>query len=370
VVVDAGKQPIPRASIFLSNTSVGTRADEEGKFTLSIPHGRYDLIVSSVGYETSNQGIESEQLPAFLTISLRLKPEEMETIVIEPYEKDGWANWGQFFTDNFLGMSALSRDCKLKNPEVLRFRHSKKNSRLDVIALDALVIENRALGYTISYQLESFNFDFKTRYLVYTGYPFFQSMNGGESRKKKWERNRKDAYYGSMLHFMRSLFRNTLETEGFEVRALEKIPNTEKKRVRAVYANRSFRTGMSSGLEINKDSSEYYKKILAQGDFHDVIGRNLFTGDSIAYAIDAHTAGCYFDNYLLIIYKKGMVPLEYRQQFPKSSKAMMSQITLISGNPIEIQASGSYFNPADLMSLGYWSWSEKIAHLLPFDWHD
>ena len=367
-MVDAGKQPIPRASIFLSNTSVGTRADEEGKFTLLVPHGRYDLIVSSVGYETSNQSIESAQLPDFITVLLRLKPEDLDTVVIEPYEKDGWANWGRFFSDHFLGMSALASDCKLKNPEVLRFRHSKKNNRLDVIALDALVIENRALGYKISYQLESFSFDFKTRYLVYTGYPFFQSMEGSEGRKKSWERNRKEAYYGSMLHFMRSLFRNILETEGFEVRALEKVLNTEKKRVRAIYAQHSFRSGSSSKL--HKDSSEYYSKILAQADYHDVIGRNLLTGDSIAYAINEHTAGCYFENYLLVIYKKGMVPREYRMQFPKSSTAMMSQITLISGNPIEIQANGSYFNPADLMSLGYWSWSEKIAHLLPLDWRD
>ena len=91
-MVDAGKQPIPRASIFLSNTSVGTRADEEGKFTLLVPHGRYDLIVSSVGYETSNLSIESTQLPDFITVLLRLKPEDLDTVIIEPYEKDGWAN--------------------------------------------------------------------------------------------------------------------------------------------------------------------------------------------------------------------------------------------------------------------------------------
>ena len=74
-----------------------------------------------------------------------------------------------------------------------------------------------------------------------------------------------------------------------------------------------------------------------------------------------------FENYLLVIYKKKLAPLAYRQQFPKSSTAMQSQLVLVNGLPIEIEANGSYYNPADLMSMGYWAWSEKIANMLPFD---
>jgi hypothetical protein len=46
---------------------------------------------------------------------------------------------------------------------------------------------------------------------------------------------------------------------------------------------------------------------------------------------------------------------------------MQSQLVLVNGLPIEIEANGSYYNPADLMSMGYWAWSEKIANMLPFD---
>jgi hypothetical protein len=38
-------------------------------------------------------------------------------------------------------------------------------------------------------------------------------------------------------------------------------------------------------------------------------------------------------------------------------------LVLVNGLPIEIEANGSYYNPADLMSMGYWAWSEKIALL-------
>ena len=99
-----------------------------------------------------------------------------------------------------------------------------------------------------------------------------------------------------------------------------------------------------------------------------MIGRNILAGDSIAYAVDSITAGLNFKDYLLVIYKNKVAPIEYPQQFPKSSAAMMSQLILINNKPIEIQANGSYHNSVDLMSSGYWAWSEKIAMMLPFDY--
>jgi hypothetical protein len=106
---------------------------------------------------------------------------------------------------------------------------------------------------------------------------------------------------------------------------------------------------------------------MQQSDYIDVVQKIPLIGDSIAYAIDSTTAGLDFKNYLLITYKKKFVPKEYLQQVPKASGPMTSQITLINNKPIEIQANGSYFNPVDLLGLGYWTWSEKIATLLPFD---
>jgi hypothetical protein len=47
--------------------------------------------------------------------------------------------------------------------------------------------------------------------------------------------NRAEAYYGSMMHFMRSLYRNKLIEEKFEVRKLIKLSSEEQKRVKAAY---------------------------------------------------------------------------------------------------------------------------------------
>jgi hypothetical protein len=239
IVSDAdGGQPIPGASVFLSNTSVGTVANAQGEFTLQIPAGKYDLIISSIGFETGNQTISSTDIPDFITIKLKTKAKELETVVFEPFEKDGWNKWGRFFVENFIGTSALAKDCILKNKDALKFRHSKKKNVLTAIGFEPLIIENKALGYTIRYQLEDFSFDFKTNFLYYAGYPLFQEMDGGLVKKRRWEDARSKAYLGSMMHFMRSVFRNTIAQESFDVFALKKVFNAEKARVKSVYRSR------------------------------------------------------------------------------------------------------------------------------------
>src|SRR5215213_7696265 len=108
IVVDGDNKPIPSASIFLSNTSVGTTANSQGNFELYIPQGKHDLIVSSIGYEIFNQTINTTNLQDFITVRLKLKAAELENITIEPYDKNGWQQWGRFFIENFIGTSALA----------------------------------------------------------------------------------------------------------------------------------------------------------------------------------------------------------------------------------------------------------------------
>lgn len=373
VVMDEEKnKPISNASVFLNTTSFGTVTNSQGNFELAVPGGRYDLIVSSIGYDTYNRTINTDQTPDFITIKLKMKSQVMETVIIEPYEKDGWQKWGKFFLESFIGTSANSLNCSIKNKDVIHFRNSKKTNELTAIADEPLIIENKALGYTLKYQLEQFSYNFKTHYLLYVGYPFFQPKKGGDARQKRWEKRRNEAYLGSIMHFMRSVYRNKINEEGFEVRALKKIPNKEKERVKLAYSSNMHKVKSADGTititHINKDTADYYDRILKQKDYMDILAKNLLVGDSIAYAVDSTTAGLEFKDYLLIIYKNKMAPLEYRQQLPDNGAAMMSQITLTTGKPIEIEANGNYFDPTTLLSNGYWAWSEKIANMLPFDY--
>jgi hypothetical protein len=367
-ITDEKNAPIPKASVFLNNTSIGTTADENGNFSLSIPQGKFELIVSSIGFITHNQSITTMEVADFLTIQLKVRAPELQTIVIEPYEKDGWQKWGRWFIEHFLGTSEYGKESKIKNPDVLRFRNSRQNGELTVTALEPLVIENKGLGYRITYQLETFRYDFTRRYILYAGYPFFENLEGSDRKKRAWEKARDDVYHGSMLQFMRSVYRNKIREEGFEVRRLKKPVNAEKQRVKSVYKT-SIKANERGQMisTINRDSSDYYNQVLTQNDYHSIIGRDILVGDSIAYAADSTTASLFFEDYLLVTYTKKTVPYEYKTFYPKSDDAIRSEITLINNRPVEIQANGSYYNPEDLLSSGYWGWWEKLGTMLPFD---
>jgi hypothetical protein len=181
-------------------------------------------------------------------------------------------------------------------------------------------------------------------------------MTGGKGRQSAWTRNRLAAYRGSQMHFMRALYRNRLEEEGFEVRRLQKVRNYEKERVRSL-----FRNGAAA------DSSRYYETVLSQPDEYDLISLEKLSGDSIAYAVDSVTAGLSFSDYLHIQYTRSGPPAKYYRLHPGVGKGMISQITL-QGPGITIYSNGSFLPPQHLLMLGYWSWSEKISTLLPLDY--
>jgi hypothetical protein len=249
--------------------------------------------------------------------------------------------------ENFIGTTSNAGDCKILNKEAVRFRRSRKTNTLTATALEPLVIENRALGYNIHYQLERFNYDYKTRWLIFEGFPFFEHMEGSEGQKKKWEKKRAEVYHGSMMHFMRSLYTNTLVQDGFEIRTFQTLtkPGVDGARL----------TVKADILGASADDK----------NFEDLVG-DVVPADSIAYAVDKTTAGLDFKGVLLVYYKKQNAPSEYKALF--GAKQMISKITLVNQRPIEIQANGAYYGPSDLLATGYWSWSEKTSNLLPLDY--
>lgn len=376
VLAADNKVPVASANVYISNSSIGTITDEKGQFVIrNFPAGRYDLVISCIGYETQVITLSSAQLPPVLTILLKPKINELQEVIVEPYEKNGWEKWGSFFMENFIGTSAFSRDCKLLNKDVIKFRFSKKNNTLKAIANDRLVIENRALGYVLKYDMTRFEYDFGTRIFLYQGYPLFEEMETKrKGLQKRYAENREDAYYGSVMHFMRSLFRNKLVEQDFEVRKLIKLPDAEKKRVRALYRAQAVNAAINGTLMVDgqlpglrRDSAAYYRKVMNEPESMNILINTILPGDSIAYALDSATVGLEFNNYLQVVYTKKKTPPEYQKMLPRgvTSILLTSELFRTTANPIMVLASGNYFEGTDLITSGYWAWSEKIANLLP-----
>jgi hypothetical protein len=377
VISADNKKPIASASVFFSNTSKGTTTNEQGEFVLdNIPDGRYDLIVSCVSYETYVQNIQPAKVTAPLNIELKTKANELKEVVVGGYVKEGWQQWGKFFLDNFIGQSSYAGQCVVKNTESIQFRNYKKQKLLKAFSDETLIIENKALGYTIHYKLELFQYDFSTRILLYQGYPLFEEMESKRSRKmERWAAAREKVYHGSELHFMRSLYRNKVMEDGFEIRKLVKEPNLEKQRVKALNAKSLVRKNVDGVMIVERsswynDSAKYYENILHQPDEKDIVSPGLLTADSIAYAVNKTTAGLEFTDYLRITYTRSIEDDDYLLQNRLNRKAMapVSTLTLINRKPIEILANGFYYEPLDLLHSGYWGWSEKMATMLPYDY--
>src|ERR1700742_4641171 len=69
------KSPLARASVFLSNSSVGSATNEEGKFTLNgIRPGQYTLTVTIIGYEDYKKVVLVGTEPQRVEIALTPKP--------------------------------------------------------------------------------------------------------------------------------------------------------------------------------------------------------------------------------------------------------------------------------------------------------
>lgn len=374
---------IASASIFVNGTSKGTATNAGGYFMLTDlpPKGSYELIISSIGYTTVIRSFSADSLPLVFSIQLKPKVTELESVVVEPWEKDGWEKWGRVFTENFIGTTAASRQCVIRNSQVIRFRYSKKENKLIAVADEPLIIENKALGYRIQYQLEDFIYNMRERALLFVGYTLFEDLSEDRNRiPRRWINNRKHAYEGSIMHFMRSLHANQLKQNGFEVQRMVKEPNFEKERVKKEYASlwrRNIGTGqrivMKGGgtTAIVSDSSAYYNRILQQPDFKDIIFPPLLTADSIVIRKDPDSSRLLqFPHYLHITYKNGKEEEAYVNRFLQSRKPWYprSDIVLLQGGPVVVEASGVYYPPQELFSLGYWAWSEKIAHMLPVDY--
>lgn len=325
------KQPMQGASVFAENTTFGTATDPNGKFVLQLPNGGYSLVVSYTGFGTQSQRVSNnENIVLQFEMSPKEKMMQEFSIVSSGEVKNGWEKYGKVFTDEFIGKSVNSINCTIKNPEVLKFFYSKRKGRLKVLADDAVIIQNEQLGYNIKYQLDSFIHEYNTDVTVYTGFPLFEEMTAvNDMQKSKWADSRKNAYYGSVLHFMRSLYDMQLAEEGFEIQFIVKIKESD------------------TALKLK--------------DFYGALNYE---------ALDSISPVKILPNQLSmgIIYNKEKPAQEYlNENENEPSKFQFSTINFQSKKAISIEQNGYYFEQNDITFTGYWSWI-KMADALPYDY--
>jgi hypothetical protein len=373
-VTDQEGRSVAGASVYLSHTSKGVTTSVSGEFILQdLPEGKYDLVVSAIGYETKVVAISSESFPGKLAISLSRRVTELAEVVIEASDKNGWRKFGRYFKDNFIGTTRNARYCKIINPEVIRFRFSEKNNRLTAKADEPIIIENKVLGYRISFQLIEFAADYNDGTVAYYGHPFFSELQTDAKKREVVLANRRDAYYGSLMHFMRAVYDDKLADENFNVKATVAKPNAEKERVKALLKDTAGNSGprynitelsfgtvhvaSDEGKVVSNDSLRYYKKVIKQRDT--VTQKvSLESLNEMITKIGAYSKFLFFDNTMEVMYTGN-----------SNRRIARSEIMLDTPQEIEILRNGSYFSPNELITFKYWSTQEKICNMLPSDYY-
>jgi hypothetical protein len=215
----SNKSIISYASIYLNGTFVGTTSDLNGNFELDLSkNALMPLTISYIGYYSVTLTDFPTDKP--LLIYLTPKVYEINEVVVssKSLAKRRRANLN-LFKNVFLGTTANAKNCEILNETDITFNYNSDRDTLKAFASKPILINNKALGYKITYYLDRFEYHKKDRTMLITGSQIFsEDYAVEETHKQLYERRRKNAYLGSRMHFFRALWADVLISEGFTVR--------------------------------------------------------------------------------------------------------------------------------------------------------
>jgi CarboxypepD_reg-like domain len=323
--------PMQSTSVFAQNTTIGTVTDNDGKFTINLPAGGFDLVFSFTGFNTETKRVSAAEANEKLEIKMKEKEKELEAVSVVSTNEvmNGMEKYGSFFKEEFIGKTENAKNCTIENPEVLHFFYSKRKNRLKITATDQLIIKNNALGYVLKYALDSFTHEYKTEVSTFTGFPFYENIIGDSIQTQNWKQARELAYKGSSLHFMRSLYNKNLKEEKFDVQFVVNVMGKEEAiKLKDIY----------TAMDYSKDDSTQTVEILP----------------------NQPNVGI-----LYMAAKPNTAYLAENKNEPKNFR--FSILAFKPNEPLVIEQNGYCYDQNDIAISGYWSW-EKIADQLPYDY--
>jgi len=204
---------IPGASVFIEGTTMGALTDANGRYHLkNIPPGRHRLVASMVGYLPKMVFIEFPGKTTELNFSLDEDNKTLDEVRVVGSQDKTWEKQFRAFEKGFLGESYSKKEVYIVNREVVDF--AENENAFTAKASQPLQIVNKTLGYKITYFMDNFE---KTNSLTsFKGLASFESLVPEDAKQeRRWQRNRMEAYEGSLKHFLKALVENRLEEEGF-----------------------------------------------------------------------------------------------------------------------------------------------------------
>jgi hypothetical protein len=219
VLDNVTKSPIGFAYLYFSGTFAGTQSDQNGNFELDVSkNASIPLTISTIGYYSSSLTDFSTEKPHIIYLIPKLYELKGITINAKSLARKRKANM-LLFKNEFLGTTDNARECEILNESDITFNYNSDKDTLKAFASKPILIDNKSLGYKITYYLDKFECCKKSRSFFYKGDVIFnEDLTTNELQKQSFESNRKYAYSGSRMHFFRALWVNDLKSEGFTVK--------------------------------------------------------------------------------------------------------------------------------------------------------
>lgn len=223
--------PIPLAEVFISGTTFGSITNEKGEFELKTSFLPCQLVASHISYVPFTMMVDVESV-SYVTIELAPYEHEIQEITVEGMNlrKENL----ELFRQAFLGTDEYARSCTILNDSVLRFNWD--SSEFSASAYQPLLINNGKLGYRIKIILNEFKLLYDSMaynkiqknkkkitdiggaiYQVQGEYFFIPHPPGKRGKQEKIKKSRMKAYFGSRMHFLRSLYLGNPKKHGYDI---------------------------------------------------------------------------------------------------------------------------------------------------------
>lgn len=365
-ITSAGNHtPIAGASVFLNNSSFGTSTGKDGTFTLNgLKAGQYNFVVSSVGFENAFKVIAVGEAPVTLNVELAPKVTQLKEVTIGVMSKSDKKQALEQFKQDFIGIDENAADCKITNPDVLNFSYHQNKTVLEAYTDDFLVIENKALGYRIRYLLKSFRSELQTGNVSYSGSQVFEELKGGKGQQQRWHLRRDLAYYGSAMHFFRSLYKDSLDNEGYRVYRLSRDINQFRP------TDAEIQSHLSGAKKMSRDSLIYWvNKSLGSRYTHQKFHGHFDVKDIVKQTANPNLKELVFPDNLYVVYTKRWEANYYKDVYrsPNDLNYQTTIVSLINGNSsVTIDKNGTIVGPSPMYE-GSWS-QARLSVLLPADY--
>ena len=355
------REPLAGASVFVPNTTNGGATDENGFFSFTLRENQLELLISYIGYEsvmvpTASFAATDKNNVLYLSPSVNTIKEVVVT-KMDPKERKRHL---ETFKREFIGLGEIALKTKILNPEVLQFETRKEHSSLVVTAYEPVILVNEKTGYEISYELVYFESrtvpeDSNQKLTTYIGYPFFKDITVQKKlNPEKIAKARAQCYQGSSMHFIRSLYNNTCDKEGFRMQKFTRLLNNNYPTAEQI--QRMKYDAIMSGTPFR-----YPQKYTTTFD------NNPCSVNDLVFEKEGKKH-LYFPDCLSVVYTKEGEESNYSEfTRTKHPKEQFSRLELLKNQPIEIYANGNYANPEELGNFGYMGW-KKMGEMLPFDY--